>query len=84
MTFKVMENMYPAIRDGLISRQFTDWQGNRSFLLRHMQMIRVRTPQFFQEHERAVATSFVGRVASVDEVGMKLHFDSSRPLSKAK
>lgn len=82
VTFKTMEDSFPAIRDGLQRRSFAGWQGNLDFLLPYMQMIRVRSPQFFVEQGQAVADSFLGRITSIDETRTKITYDNSQPLTE--
>src|ERR1035438_4108565 len=72
VTFKTMEDGFPAIRDGLQHRKFCGWQEHIDFLLLYMQMIRVRSPQFFVEQGQAVAGSFLGRIADIDETRTKI------------
>jgi hypothetical protein len=47
-----------------------------------MQMIRVRSPQFFVEQGQAVADSFLGRITSIDETRTKITYDNSQPLTE--
>jgi hypothetical protein len=58
VTFKRMEDQFRALRDDLTERKFVGWQDLLDFLLPYMQMIRVRSPQFFVEqgHELAEST----------------------------
>ena len=82
VTFKSMEDGLRHLRDALLQREFADWQEHIGFLLPYMQMIRVRSLQFFVEQGQAVADSFIGRVTSVDEVSRKITYDASQPLTE--
>jgi hypothetical protein len=61
---------------------FGNWQDELPFLLSYMEMIRVRSPLYFEEQGQAVANSFLGRVVSVDESGRKIVYDNSHPLTE--
>jgi hypothetical protein len=82
VTFKSMEDGLGPIREGLVGQGFTGWQRHIEFLLPYMQMIRVRSPQYFVEQGQAVADSFIGRITSIDETRTKVTYDSSEPLSE--
>jgi hypothetical protein len=82
VTFKSMEDGLPLVRDALLQKDFADWREHMGFLLPYMQMIRVRSPQFFVEQGQAVADSFLGRVTSVDEAARKITYDVTQPLTE--
>jgi hypothetical protein len=80
VTFKSMEDGLRPIRQELLDQNFAGWQQHREFLLPYMQMIRVRSPQYFVEQKRAVVGSFLGKVVTVDENQRKITYDST-PLT---
>jgi hypothetical protein len=82
VTFKSMEDAFPSVRDGLQKGNFAGWCGHLDLLCRYMQMIRVRSPQFFVEQGQEVADSFLGRVAAVDETGRKITYETSPRLTE--
>ncbi len=82
VTFKKMENDFPALRERLIAREFAGWQGDREFLLHYMEMIRVRSPLFFEEQGPELAESTVATITSVDEVEKKITHETPRRLSE--
>jgi hypothetical protein len=82
VTFKRMEDEFPTLRDDLIARGFTNWQEHFDFLLAYMQMVRVRSPQYFVEQGRAFREGYVGRITSIDETRTKITYDPT-PLSDA-
>jgi hypothetical protein len=81
VTFKRMEDEFPALRDQLVSTNFVDWREHIDFLLLYMQMIRVRSPQYFVEQGRAFRKGFLARVTSVDHSTNSLTYDAT-PHSK--
>ena len=81
VTFKGMEDGLRAIRETLVADGFAEWHRNIGFLLPYMQMIRVRSPQYFVEQGHAVADSFLGRITSIDESRTKITYDNSQPLT---
>jgi hypothetical protein len=82
VTFKSMEDGLRPIREGLVPNGFAGWHQHIEFLLPYMQMIRVRSPQYFVEQGQAVADSFIGRITSIDETRTKVTYDNSEPLSE--
>jgi hypothetical protein len=71
-----------SVRDDLLERKFVGWQDHLDFLLLYMQMIRVRSPQFFVEQGQVLAESQIARVTSVNEEARKLTHDGLRPLTE--
>jgi hypothetical protein len=82
VTFKRMEDDFPAVRDALVTQNFVGWKGHLDFLLTYLQMIRVRSPQFFVEQGRAITTGYIGRITSIDETRTKITYDPT-PLTAA-
>jgi hypothetical protein len=82
VTFKSMEDGFPAIRNRMREVDFSNWRGELRFLLSYMEMIRVRSPLYFEEQGQATADSFLGRVVSVDEDARKIVYENSHPLTE--
>jgi hypothetical protein len=82
VTFKSMEDGLRPIRESLLTDGFAGWQAQLDFLLPYMQMIRVRSPQFFVEQGQAVADSYLGTITSIDETRTKVAYDDSTPLTE--
>jgi hypothetical protein len=82
VTFKSMEDGFPAVRNRMREGNFSNWRDEFPFLLSYMEMIRVRSPLYFVEQSQAVADSFLGRVVSVDESARKITYDDSLPLTE--
>jgi Protein of unknown function (DUF4238) len=82
VTFKSLEDGLPAIRETFIGQSFEGWLQHIDFLLPYMQMIRVRSPQFFVEQGQAVADSYIGTITSIDETRTKVTYDNSKPLTE--
>jgi hypothetical protein len=84
ITFKRLENDFPRIRGKILQDGFPSWIDHKEFLLAYMQMIRARSPLFFdqwREQSKAI------RVAKIMEVlpGNRVKLDSleGRPLTPA-
>jgi hypothetical protein len=63
--FSELENGFPGIRDKLIANEFHNWKHHRKFLFRFMQMLRARSPLFFEQLQvegRALKTLTVKEV----------------------
>lgn len=63
--FLELENGFPGIRDKLIANEFHNWKHHRKFLFRFMQMLRARSPLFFEQMQaegRALKTMTVTEV----------------------
>lgn len=81
VTFKAMENGFPPLLDDLKERNFVGWHEHLNFLCRYMQMIRVRSPQFFVEQGQEVNDSFLGRITSIDEERRKITYEPNPRLT---
>lgn len=81
VTFKRMEDEFPVLREALLARNFFRWQEHLGFLLPYMQMIRVRSPQFFVEQGQELAEATVARITSVDHSENKITYDNPRRLT---
>jgi hypothetical protein len=83
VTFKKMEDLFPSVLASLKATHFADWKKHFDFLLNYMQMIRVRSPQFFVEQGRELAEATVATITSVDHTANKITYDNLRHLSEA-
>jgi Protein of unknown function (DUF4238) len=75
-TFKEMENQFPAIRTLLVTNGFEGWKLHHDFLCRYMQMIRTRSPLYFQQKKTELASQHIWTIKTVDESGTKLTLES--------
>ena len=83
VTFKKMEDQFPAVLAALKATDFAAWKEHLDFLLVYMQMIRVRSPQFFVEQGRELAEATVATITSVDHAENKITYDNVRRLTQA-
>jgi hypothetical protein len=83
VTFKKMENEFPSVLASIKASDFREWKEHFDFLLVYMQMIRVRSPQFFVEQGQEFADSTVATITSVDHAENKITYDNLRRLSPA-
>src|ERR1051326_439894 len=63
--FSELENGFPLIREKLIADNFRNWKRHRRFLFKFMQMLRARSPLFFEQKQaegRALQTWTVKEV----------------------
>ncbi len=51
VTFAKLEREFPVIRDRMLERHFKKWVKQKAFMLSFMQMMRARSPLFFQQQE---------------------------------
>jgi len=82
VTFKRMEDEFPAVRDKLVASRFVGWQDRLDFLLTYMQMIRVRSPLFFVEQGQELAKATLATVTSVDRAEKKINYAKPRRLTE--
>jgi hypothetical protein len=71
-----MENQFPLIRALLVANRFEAWKLHQEFLCRYMQMVRTRSPLYFQQKKTELATQHVWTIADVDGSGTKLTLES--------
>jgi hypothetical protein len=83
VTFKRMEDQFPAILAALKVADFVEWKKHLDFLLVYMQMIRVRSPQFFIEQGQELTEATVATITSVDHAENKITYDNVRQLTEA-
>jgi Protein of unknown function (DUF4238) len=81
VTFKKMEDEFPSIRQELLTDQFVNWEHHREFLLIYMQMMRVRSPQFFVEQGEELVDATVATITGVDHQQNKITYDNVRKLT---
>jgi hypothetical protein len=82
VTFKKMEDQFPSVLASIKARDFDEWKEHLDFLLVYMQMIRVRSPQFFVEQGQELAEATVATITSVDNVENKITYDNVRRLNE--
>lgn len=75
-TFREMENQFPILRALLVTKRFEGWRLHQDFLCRYMQMIRTRSPLYFQQKKIELSTQPIWTVANVDESGTKLTLEN--------
>lgn len=86
LTFKRLENDFPRIRAQIIQDGFVSWVQYKEFPFAYMQMIRARSPLFFDQWSAQAQTMKVARVTKVlhDPVkGDGVQHDGFRPMTKA-
>jgi hypothetical protein len=83
VTFKKMEDQFPSVLGSIKATDFAEWKEHFDFLLTYMQMIRVRSPQFFVEQGQELAAATGATITSVDHTENKLTYDNVRRLSEA-
>lgn len=80
-TFLELENEFPRVREKLLSKHFRNWKKHLGFLLRYMQMIRARSPLFFEQKEAEGKTLQALVVQEVHPDGKTLTVSGPVPLS---
>jgi Protein of unknown function (DUF4238) len=83
MTFKRLENDFPRVRAQILEDGRRSWIDHKEFLLAYMQMIRARSPLFFDQWREQSKTI---RVATITEVlsDRRIKVDSleGRPMTE--
>jgi len=67
LTFQRLENDFPRVRAQIIQEGFSSWIQHKEFLLAYMQMIRARSPLFFDQWSLQTQTMTVATVTNVIE-----------------
>jgi hypothetical protein len=67
VTFKSMEDGFPTLRQSLQDCNFVGWRHHLDFLLCYIQMIRARSPLFFDLQKQHLQTMKVSRIVSIAE-----------------
>ena len=70
-----MEDGFPPLRAKLLNERFIGWEKHTDFLLPYMQMIRARSPQYFEEQKRALDAWKVAKITSIAEDRKSLTVD---------
>ena len=82
VTFKRLENDFPSVRAQIIQKGFRSWVDHKEFFLAYMQMIRARSPLFFDEWREQSKTI---RLATITKVlsNTRVEVDSleGRPMT---
>jgi hypothetical protein len=79
--FSEFENEFQAIRSWLLQRHFRNWHKKLDFLLRYMQMIRVRSPLYFEQRKAEGETLRASVVQEVHPNAKTLTVGELKPLS---
>jgi hypothetical protein len=77
VTFQRLENDFPAVRSKIISDGFASWIDHKEFLLQYMQMIRARSPLFFEQWREQAKTIQMTRITEVLHDVNAVRVDSS-------
>jgi hypothetical protein len=77
--FLELENAFPIIRDRLIAGNFRDWKHHRKFLFRFMQILRARSPLFFEQKQAEGKALRTWTVKEVHPDGKTITVDSIEP-----
>lgn len=84
ITFKRLENDFPRVRAQILEDGFRSWTNHKEFLLAYLQMIRARSPLFFDQWREQSKTI---RVATITEVlsdkSFKVDSLQGRPMTEA-
>jgi hypothetical protein len=84
ITFKRLENDFPRVRAQILEDGFRSWTNHKEFLLAYLQMIRARSPLFFDQWREQSKTI---RVATITEVlsdkSFKVDSLEGRPMTEA-
>jgi hypothetical protein len=85
ITFKRLENDFPGVRDQIVKDGFRSWIDQKKFLLSYMQMIRARSPLFFDQWREQSKAILVATITEVGADGRSLKVDSleGRPPTEA-
>jgi len=67
--FLEFENSYPKIRDELIANEFRNWKDHLDFLLRYIQMMRARSPLFFEQKSAELRNRQAFKVQEIQPTG---------------
>ena len=78
-TFTELENGFPIVRDTLIADNFRHWRHHRKLLFRFMQMLRARSPLFFEQKQAEGKALKTWTVKEVHEDGKTITLDSIEP-----
>jgi hypothetical protein len=84
ITFKRLENDFPVLRAQILRDGFNSWIEHKETLLAYMQMIRARSPLFFEQWREQTETFRFARVTEVLADGRSAKVDSvnGRPMTE--
>jgi hypothetical protein len=83
MTFKRLENDFPRVRAHILQDGFHSWIEHREFLLAYMQMIRARSPLFFDQWREQSKTIRVATITEVlSDTSFKVDSLEGRPMTE--
>lgn len=71
--FAELERKFPLVRRQILADR-DSWQAHKDFLLHFMQMIRARSPLFFQQKKKEKEGQTAMEVISVDEVNRSVQY----------
>jgi len=77
--FLELENAFPTMRDKLIAGGFRHWKHHRKFFFRFMQMLRARSPLFFEQKKTEGQALKTWTVKEVHPDGKTITVDSIEP-----
>jgi hypothetical protein len=77
--FSELENGFPLIREKLIADNFRNWKRHRRFLFKFMQMLRARSPLFFEQKQAEGRALQTWAVKEVHPDGKTITLDSMEP-----
>jgi hypothetical protein len=77
--FLELENAWPMMRDKLITDGFRHWRHHRKFFFRFMQMLRARSPLFFEQKQAEGQALRTWTVKEVHPDGKTITVDSIEP-----
>jgi hypothetical protein len=85
ITFQRLENGFPRIRSQMLNDGFRSWTSHKRFLLSYMQMIRARSPLFFDQCREASKTIRISKIVEIaaDKRSVKLDSLEGRPMTEA-
>ena len=78
-SFLTLENEFPRIREQLIADRFRNWKRRRRFLFKFMQMLRARSPLFFEQKQAEGKALQTWTVKDVHPDGKTITLDSMEP-----
>jgi len=85
VTFQRLENDFPRIRTQMLKDRFQSWPDHKTFLLSYMQMIKARSPLFFDQWREKSKALRLSRVVEVgaDRRSVKVDSLEGRPMTQA-
>jgi hypothetical protein len=83
-TFKHLENEFPRVRERILKDGYPSWTDHKKLLLEYMQMMRARSPLFFDQWREQAKGIRLAKVTKVLPDGRSLEVDSldGRPMTQ--